>query len=423
MSNNGNGNLAQSAIATLTSHTRFEVSSTEMVVDEDPGNGRNGGRGGLDLSSPPVAAHTVTAPSIHRMAARHLVEALEPDRLARAKEGFSTRRVPKSAMKTLVTGRLRFRAGDLVLARVERILQHSRIELPSGRRSNLQLGWELILACGNRYASDQFEGLVPEKIGRAHLIAAGGVVAVEVARARGIKHATEIEILGAIGDKRGLPLNLMQFALPQPIVHKPRPPIVAVFGSSMNSGKTTTARLLVSGLISGGFKVGYAKLTGTGAGGDYWSLVDAGAVVVDFTDAGLASTYKTPVSALENISLKLIGHLANQGCDCIVVEIADGLLQQETAALMQSHIIHTLVDNVIFAAGDPLAAQGGVMMLRQAGFNVVGVAGLLTASPLPTREAKELMDVPVWLREDLLDTATAVSIATRVDRVAEQVLP
>lgn len=339
---------------------------------------------------------------------RVAVEFLEAGRIAAAKAGFSTRRVPQEAMRTLVTGAVRPRAGDVVLARVDRVRQHGRIELPTGRRALLEPGSEIIVACGNRYATDQFEAFVPRKLGRANLVAAGGVAGIEAQRARGMRPATEITLLGLIGDDSGIPLNLMSFALPRPTVDRMRPPVVAVFGTSMNSGKTTTARFLVGGLKAAGFRVGYAKVTGTGAGGDYWALVDGGASrVVDFTDAGLVSTYTTPITVIEDAAIDLIGHLVADGCERIVVEVADGLLQGETAALMRSEIFHGLVDYVLFSAGEAIAAGAGVRMLQDLGFDVIGISGLLTASPLPMREAIESAGVPVWTMEDLIQPSIA----------------
>lgn len=339
---------------------------------------------------------------------RAIVEVLEPTRLARARRAFSTRRVPPHAFRTLVSGAVRPRAGDLVLARIERVRQHPRIELPTGRRATLHAGDEVIVACGNRYASDQFEAFVPESLGAAHLVAGGGVAATMVERARGMRPATEVTLLGLLADDEGVPVNLARFALPEPRVEGPRPPVMAVFGTAMNSGKTTTAGALIHGLERAGYRVGYAKLTGTGSGNDYWQMVDAGAAIVaDFTDAGLVSTYMAPLPVLEDVGIHLIGHLAANGCERIVVEIADGLLQRETAGLLHSEVLHSLVDRVLFAAVDAMAAAGGVALLRAVGFDVAGVSGLLTASPLPLREARAAVDVPVFTRDELSDPEAA----------------
>ena len=51
------------------------------------------------------------------------------------------------------------RPGDLVLAHVEKIGQHRRVQLSSGRPSLIFPGDAVVLACGARYAPDQFEGL------------------------------------------------------------------------------------------------------------------------------------------------------------------------------------------------------------------------------------------------------------------------
>jgi hypothetical protein len=115
----------------------------------------------------------------------------------------------------------------------------------------------------------------------------------------------------------------------------------------------------------------------------------------------------TPLPVLEDVGIHLIGHLAASGCDRIVVEIADGLLQRETAGLLHSEVLHSLVDRVLFAAVDAMAAAGGVALLRAAGFDVAGVSGLLTASPLPLREARAALDVPVFTRDELSDPEAA----------------
>ena len=98
-----------------------------------------------------------------------------------------------------------------------------------------------------------------------------------------------------------------------------------------------SAANLVKGLVSMGNQVGAAKVTGTGAGGDVWILTDAGAEpVLDFTSVGLPSTYHAGAAAVERVFMQLHGHLAAAGVDAIVLEIADGIYQCETAALLRS---------------------------------------------------------------------------------------
>ena len=59
---------------------------------------------------------------------------VEEVRLTKAKRAFSTRRVPFNAMKRLITGTVRPQPGDLVLARIDEIGKHTKLELTDGPR-------------------------------------------------------------------------------------------------------------------------------------------------------------------------------------------------------------------------------------------------------------------------------------------------
>jgi hypothetical protein len=72
-------------------------------------------------------------------------------RILKAKAAFTTRRVNLKAAVTLVRQEATPQAGDLVLAKVNRIGQHQRIELVNGRRARLFVGNEIVVAYGNRY--------------------------------------------------------------------------------------------------------------------------------------------------------------------------------------------------------------------------------------------------------------------------------
>jgi DNA-binding response OmpR family regulator len=329
-------------------------------------------------------------------------KAVGEQRLQRAKRGFVTRRVDLSRAIRLITDDYRPRPGDLVLGRVDRLRLHGRLELPSGRRSTLFPGDEYIGCFVNRYAPDQFEAECPEDLSPCHLVGAGGLTAHCVSRHDSVKPATEVTPLGVLADADGRVLNLADFALPPRPAKKSRPTVTAVLGSSMNAGKTTVLADMVLGLSRHGVRVGAAKVTGTGAGGDLWRMIDAGCErVVDFTDAGYASTYKLSMSECETILDTLVAELCDSDVDTILVEVADGVLQPETADLAASTVFNRLVDNVIFAAGDALSAANGAQWLEQLGLNVVAVAGVVTASPLAMRELGTLTSLPILRRSDL----------------------
>jgi len=340
--------------------------------------------------------------------------ALSAERLARVKAAYATRRVPLDRARLLLDGEVAPRPGDLVLARVDALGHHKRLELGDGRRANLYAGDEIVVAYGNRYATDQFEAVVPHDLRPCNLVAAGGIAATCLSKSGAARNPTRITPVGLLADHAGQALNLADWGLRPDGVPARRPFTIAVVGTAMNAGKTTTAANLIHGMSKQGIRVGATKVTGTGAGGDVWMMTDAGAAaVLDFTDAGVPSTHRLSIPRLESIMSTLVGHLCREPSDAIVIEVADGLFQKETAGLLTSPTFSRLVDGVIFAAGDAMGAVAGVDWLRCRGLPVIAVAGTLTSSPLAMREASAAIDLPV------LDLATLASGAWRCPAAAD----
>lgn len=318
------------------------------------------------------------------------------ERIESAKWAYTTRRIDRNSALTLTHTDGAPRSGDLVLARVAKIGQHKRVELTNGRKSRLFVGDEIVVTYGNRYAPDQFEAIIPHALAPCHLVAAGGIAALLTFKHGSVKAPTAIEPVGLVTDKNGKVLNLADVALVPADHGRTQPPVIAVVGSSMNAGKTTTAANLVRGLTNAGFSVSAGKVTGTGAGGDIWFMKDAGARrVMDFVDAGHPSTYLISPSAVKQTFLTLLTHLNRTDTDIIVIEIADGLHQTETSALVASDFFANHVDGVLYAAGDALGAIYGVGLLRQWGVRVLAVGGVITRSPLGIREIQDTVDLPV----------------------------
>ncbi len=329
---------------------------------------------------------------------------LGPDRRRRLKRAFTTRYVPESEPAGLVTSGTP-RPGDLVVARVAEIRQHEKLELTTGRRARIHPGDEVLVAYGNRYAPAQYEAYVPAGLGPCDLVAAGGIAAETATRHSSKKPPTALEPIGLAVDRNGRVLNLDGFALPYPAGYRTRverPATIVVAGTAMDSGKTTTAAALIRGLCRLGLKVGAAKLTGTGSGGDIWAMVDSGAdPVIDFTSAGMASTYMADEDELIEAADLLLGNLADAGVDVAVVEIADGVYQRESAALLASSELAEMTDRVVFAAGDAAGAAAGVERLESLDLPVDAVSGKLTASPLAILEAEQITGRPVLSVDDL----------------------
>jgi len=327
-------------------------------------------------------------------------------RLRRAPRAFTTRRVPSERLASLIDREVAPRPGDLVLARVDSIGHHARLELPNGRRQQLFVGDEILVAFGNRYAPQQFEAIVPGSLEPCHLVPGGGVAGKALSWHRRISRGpTAITPIGLVGDATGQVVNLAEHALsPVWSVEGERPMTIAVTGTSMDSGKTTTAAHLAHGFARAGVPTGFAKITGTGSGGDLWYLADAGASpVFDFTDAGFASTYRVPQAELECVFTTLLHHLREASVQVAILEIADGLFQTETSGLLRCALFPTLVDGLIFAASDAMGASGGVAWLQRHHLRALAISGIVTTSPLGVRETLAATRIPVMSRAELSD--------------------
>ncbi|GAB4098115.1 DUF1611 domain-containing protein [Sinomonas halotolerans] len=341
---------------------------------------------------------------------------LEGERLARAKKAYTTRFAARSIAAApsgyrLLTGPSTVPApGDIVLARVESIGQLKRLESPDSRRQFLFEGDEVLLAYGHRYAADNVLAEVPGDLGPCHLVAAGGIAGSVTASHGDLAGPTRLVPQGIVADARGR-LTLSRFAPRQvdPAAIGPvAPHVIAVLGTSMNAGKSTSAACLVKGLAASGLRVAAGKATGTGAGGDPWLFADAGASpVLDFTDFGYPSTFRLAAEELGVLAANVVSALAESAPDVIVVEIADGVYQEETRRLLADPVLHSLVDSVIFAAADALGASAGVALLRDAGLPPAAVSGVVTASPLASAEAAGVLDIPVIGTRQLAEPRTA----------------
>jgi hypothetical protein len=316
------------------------------------------------------------------------------------------------------------KAGDVVVARVTEILNHKRVETPESRKAILFPGALVMLAYGHRYAADQFLAHVPDSLTPCHLVAAGGVAGMVTEQHVSVDDPTRIEPLGLLADDLGI-VNLTRFApyalnpVPSPGAAAAelagalpgRPTVIGVLGTSMNSGKSTAMSTLVNGLTNAGLKVSAGKSTGTGAGNDPMIYRDGGAAkVLDFTDFGYPTTFKLDFEQVRSLTVNVIDALSETDTDVVVVEIADGVYQGETARLLRDPLFHAVVDRIVFAAGDALGAVGGVRELQAAGLDVAAVSGVLTSSPLATAEARAVLSVPVIDTYELTEAAVSTAL-------------
>jgi hypothetical protein len=341
-----------------------------------------------------------------------------PDRMKTVKRSYNTRRIASADLAALWTDTTTVpQAGDLVLACVERIGKHPALELTDSRRSTLFVGDEVLVAYAPRYAPDQFEARVPDTLGPCHLAASGGVAAEVVSRRAGTPAATELRPLGLVLDAQGQRVNLLRTALPLGTAHDPRPLTLASLGTSMNAGKTTAAAHLIYGLKRAGLRVGGAKITGTGSGNDPGLLGDAGADwVLDFTHCGYASTFELGLEQLLGILYTVQAQMHAKAVDVLVLEVADGLLQQETAALLRSEKFRQRVDGCIFSSGEAMGAIAGAEWLRSQQIPLLALSGAMTRSPLSSAEAAAATGIQTLGLESLRDAGTVRQLLARTKR-------
>jgi len=314
---------------------------------------------------------------------------------------YALRRLPEDRIASVLPCPDSPQAGEIVLAELEKIGKNASLELPNGRRCNLHEGDRLAVVFGNRYATMQFEGYVRADGRGCDLLSMGGVCGLVASKHASVAEPSKLRLLGAIGDDHGRPLRLSEFAVaPTPALEHPR--VIVVCGTSMEAGKTYTVASLIKGLRRQGHRVAGIKLTGTATGKDTWSMLDAGAcVALDFVDGGYPSTYLSTLEELLNLYGLLINHAASRRVEWVVVEVADGVLQRETAALLQTWRFTTSVDAWLFAAGDPLGAAAGIRVLRDWGIDPLAISGVVSMSPLGMKEAQAATGLPCITGKEL----------------------
>jgi hypothetical protein len=296
---------------------------------------------------------------------------------------------------------------------------YSQLELPSGRMAQVKKGDVVAGALGHRHALFGYSGHLPERLAPGdtiHLLNMGGVLGICDSVNPDLGTPFECEVLGAVlhfpylGERIGVAARIggepLDLAAP---IDAASVPVIALVGSCMNCGKTAAACTLVRHLSHGGLTVDGLKATGVSLRRDVLAMEDAGArATAIFTDFGVVSS--TPANA-PALTRTLVTRLAAARPDVIVAELGDGLLgAYGVAAILDDPQIRSAFTAVVLAANDPVAAWGGVRMLRERfGIEPVAVTGPATDNLAGTRIIEEALGVP------------AINARTDGERLAAQV--
>ena len=304
-------------------------------------------------------------------------------------------------------------SGDLIIARVKSIGSHAALITSDAKRLRLYRDDIILGVTGNRYASDAYEAKITPD-GPLHLVTASGMCATVLNRHSDQGDPTGLELLGRVCNA-GKPINLIESCFAPRTPSSARANVVFVLGSGMNAGKTTTSRRLVKALLRCGLRVAASKLTGSVSHRDLYEYESTGAHDVrDFSQYGFPSTYGCTLSELEQLFLTMVADAEQARPDVIVMEIADGVLQRETAAILSSAVCRSFVFGTVLAAPCALSSLQGVHQIAQYGHTVLAVSGPISNSPLMVREFEEHSDVPF-----VTSSNQAVELAERVTSALE----
>jgi hypothetical protein len=297
---------------------------------------------------------------------------------------------------------------------------YNQLELPSGRMALIKSGDVIAGALGHRNALFGYSGHIPERLvpgDTINLLNLGGVLGICDSVNPDLGQPFRCEVLGTIlqfpvlGERIGVPARIGEAPLDlQASLSTLGVPVVALVGSCMNCGKTAAACALVRRFAHTGLTVDGVKTTGVSLRRDVLAMEDAGARrTAIFTDLGVVSTTGSNAAALTRT---LLTQLAAGKPDVIVAELGDGLLgAYGVDAILADPEIRAAFTAVVLAANDPVAAWGGVTILRNDyGIEPVVVTGPATDNLVGTRLIEERLGVP------------AANARTNEERLAEIVV-
>jgi len=291
--------------------------------------------------------------------------------------------------------------GDVVIAKITTIGEHVELENRNARIHKIFDGTQFVGAWGNRYATDAFEALVPDRpVTHCDLVARGGVIGVVKSKFSSVKDPTKVEILGYVlnPDKKVINTRDYPIKIKTKPNQNPRKNLILVVGSSMNAGKSTAAKAAIYSLVVKKKSVAAGKVTGTASLKDLLLMEDSGAnEVIDFTYLGYPSTYMLEKETVIDIFEKIYAYLSPKAKDYVVLEIADGILQRETSFLLSYPGLHEKLHKLIFCCTESIAVRGGIEFLKER-YNLTpdAISGRAVNSELGQREIRQFLDIPMF---------------------------
>lgn len=302
--------------------------------------------------------------------------------------------------------------GDVAVFEVLHIGKHKSLQSDQGYNHYIFPGDKILATFGNRYATNQFEGYVPTAYQETYeILGQGGIVGALKSMHTNFDDigTTNVKLIGYACNKNGNVINTIYHNIDKVKFNDKVPPKYPVYlsiGSSMDSGKTTTAAFFCRGLMLSGKKVAYIKLTGTAHKKDCRIASSGGAeIALDFSDCGYPATFLCSTEEILTIYATLLHQLETlqPNIDALVVEIADGLLQEETYQLLQDQHFMQNINGVLLSCYDSLGLKGSLDILKTLDIEPILLGGWFTASPLLVQEAKKVSSIPIFTLDDFVE--------------------
>lgn len=283
---------------------------------------------------------------------------------------------------------------------------YNTLELTSGRMAKVNKGDIVVGALGHRKALFGFSGHVPETLKAGDVIQMlniGGVLGICDSANPDKGKPFDCKVLGVVltfpylGERIGVPARAgyRKLDLNAPL-ETHGVPVVALAGTCMEAGKTAAACQMVSRMRHRGLTVDVFKATGVSLRRDILAMEDAGARnSMIFTDLGIITTTRAVGPALTRT---MITDISAKKPDVIVFELGDGILgTYGVDSILECDDIRKALTGVVLSANDPVAAWGGVKLLRERfGIEPCAVTGPATDNAVGVEIIRDQMKVSAY---------------------------
>ncbi|MBK6672881.1 MAG: hypothetical protein IPG49_05125 [Proteobacteria bacterium] len=283
---------------------------------------------------------------------------------------------------------------------------YNTLELTSGRMAKVVKGDVVVGALGPRRALFGYSGHVPKSVKAGDIIQMlniGGVLGICDSANPDRGKPFDCKVLGGVlqfpylGERIGVPARVGKTKLDYAAtLETGGVPVVALAGTCMEAGKTAAAAAIISRMRHRGMVVDAFKATGVSLRRDILAFEDSGARnTMIFTDLGVVTTTEKTGPALTRTMLT---ELSARKPDAIVFELGDGLIgTYGVAAILECEDVRKAMTAVVLSANDPVAAWGGVKILREKyGIEPAAVTGPSTDNSVGVDIIQEQMSVKAF---------------------------